>query len=226
MARILIIEDDEVLAHLIKEWLVFEHHNVEMVHDGEQGRAILKLSHYDLIVLDWELPGIYGIDILKEYRTGGGTACVLFLSGRSALSDKESGLDCGADDYLTKPFQARELCARVRALLRRQEGQHSQVLRVGDLELDTSAYSVTKNGQDLKLLPKEFALLEFFMRHPRKVFTPDHLLSSVWAMDSEATVDAVTTCIKRLRRKIDQNGGSSLIQTVYGVGYKFQAPQC
>ncbi|HEY9784503.1 MAG TPA: response regulator transcription factor [Candidatus Obscuribacterales bacterium] len=223
MAKILIVEDDQVLADLAREWLGFEHHTVDVVGDGTEGLDRVKHYEYDLIVLDWQLPGISGLEILREFRASGGTAPVLMLTGRGTVSDKETGLDSGADDYLTKPFHAKELCARVRALLRRQRGYLGNVVQVGDLVLDRMSYKVTRGGEEVKLVPKEFALLEFLMRNPNRVFSPEHLLNSVWPTESDATVDALTTCIKRLRKKIDVEDKPSIIQTVYGVGYKLEA---
>ena len=158
--------------------------------------------------------------MLEEFRASGGNAPVLMLTGKDSISDKELGLDTGADDYLTKPFHGKELTARIKALLRRPPNLVSDVLKVGDLVLERADFRVTRNGQEVRLLPKEFALLEFFMRYPNRVFSAEALLERVWVSESEATVDAVTSCIKRLRKKLEIDGDKSPISTVHGVGYK------
>ncbi|HEY9754125.1 MAG TPA: response regulator transcription factor [Oculatellaceae cyanobacterium] len=220
MAKVLVIEDDLSLSRMIKDWLTVEHHNVETVADGNQGSEKLQYYQYDLVILDWQLPGMEGVQILKEFRNKGGVTPVLMLTGKNTIVDKEVGLDSGADDYLTKPFHMKELSARIRALLRRPTQVVGNILTAGQFKLDPTNHIVTKGGAELKLLPKEFALLEFLMRHPNQVFSADALLNRVWASESDATIDALTSCIKRLRKKIDADSDSSSIRTVHGVGYK------
>ncbi len=224
MPKVLVIEDDAGLNRMIREWLVFsERHTVEYAEDGNQGLDKLLFTEYDAIVLDWELPGRSGIEVLKEYRSSGGKAPVLMLTGKGGIVDKEAGFDAGADDYLTKPFHMKELSARLRALIRRAGGTVSNVLQLRDIALEPGAFKVTRAGREIQLLPREFALLEFFMRHPDQVFSADTLLSRVWSSDSDATVDAITTCIKRIRKKMDSEGQTSIIKTVHGVGYKMES---
>jgi DNA-binding response OmpR family regulator len=224
MPKVLVIEDDAGLNRMIREWLVFsERHTVEYAENGMEGLDKLLFTEYDVIVLDWELPGRSGIDVLKEYRASGGKAPVLMLTGRGGILDKESGFDAGADDYLTKPFHMKELSARLRALIRRAGGTVSNVIMCRDIGLEPGAFKVTRAGKEIQLLPREFALLEFFMRHPDQVFSADTLLSRVWSSDSDATVDAITTCIKRIRKKMDIEGQPSIIKTVHGVGYKMES---
>jgi len=143
------------------------------------------------------------------------------LTAKTATGEKISGLDAGADDYLTKPFDVGEVSARVRALLRRPAALTGNVLKLGQIVLERDTHRVTKTGEEIQLLPKEFALLEFFMRHPSQVFSAEALLDRVWASDSEASPETIRTYIKRLRQKIDNKETPSLIQTVHGVGYKF-----
>jgi DNA-binding response OmpR family regulator len=223
MAKILVVEDDLGLSRMVRDWLTFEHHLVETADNGREGLDKLNFYEYDAIILDWELPELSGIELCRQYRSRGGTAPVLMLTGKGTISDKESGFDAGADDYLTKPFHMKELSMRLRALLRRATAFTGDVLRVKDIELEPSNHRATRNGADLNLLPKEFALLEFLMRHPNQVFSAEALLSRVWASETDTTVDAVSTCIKRLRKKIDSEDQPSLIRTVHGVGYKLQA---
>jgi DNA-binding response OmpR family regulator len=224
MAKILFIEDDENLAEMVVEFLLFEHHKVEVVHNGREGQELLRLASYDLVILDRNLPEVNGIEICRGHRNEGGTTPIIMLTGMNTVSDKEVGLDTGADDYLTKPFHVKELSARIRSLLRRSSNLTSNVLEVSDLVLDPVKHSVTKAGTEIHLLPKEFAMLEFFLRHPGEIFSSDALLQRVWHSESEATPDAVRTCLKRLRRKIDDgdNEEKSLIQTVPRVGYKLR----
>lgn len=219
MAKILIVEDDAMLADLIVQCLTRENHLVEHADNGSDALSQVKLYKFDLIVLDWSLPEVTGIDILKEFRARGGLTPVLFLTGRRDLADKLEGLDAGADDYLTKPFDSRELSSRVRALLRRPAALVGDILQVGPLELDPKDFRVSLNGEDIKLVPKEFALLEFLMRHPGELFAVDKLLDSVWPCQSDSTREALTTCIKRLRKKLDGENESSMIRNVHGVGY-------
>ncbi|HEY9754909.1 MAG TPA: response regulator transcription factor [Oculatellaceae cyanobacterium] len=223
MAKILLVEDDLDLAQMVVEWLTFEHHSVELIGDGREGLERLRLCQYDVIVLDWGLPQLSGPEICKGYRAEGGSTPIIMLTGKGSVSEKETGLDAGADDYLTKPFHMKELSARIRALLRRVSNTTSNVLVVGDLTVDPAKYKVTKSGVEIQLLPREFALLEFLMRHPDEVFSGDALLQRVWHSESEATSEAIRTCVKRLRQKIDKDDDSSIIQTIPRVGYKLRA---
>jgi DNA-binding response OmpR family regulator len=221
VAKILVVEDDLGLARMVSDWLKFEHHMVETAANGRDGLDKLKSFEYDAIVLDVDLPELSGIEVCKEFRSTGGTTPVLLLTGKSSLTDKESGFGAGADDYLTKPFHMKELSMRLRSLLRRADsGFAGDLLKYRDIDLDVKTHRVTRGGKELQLLPKEFALLEFLMRHQGQVFNADALLSRVWASETETSIDAVSTCIKRLRKKIDLEGENSLIRTVHGVGYK------
>jgi DNA-binding response OmpR family regulator len=220
MAKILLVEDDRDLSGMIVDWLKFEHHIVEAVYDGEGAVNMLKSYQFDAIILDWQLPKIEGVEVLRNFRTSGGQTPVLMLTGKGAIANKEMGLDAGADDYLTKPFHMKELSARLRALLRRPGGVTGNVLTARDICLESGTFRVTKGGADIQLLPKEFALLEFLMRHPNQVFSADALLDRVWKSESNVSPETVRTCLKRLRRKIDTEEQDSLIQTLHGVGYK------
>lgn len=223
MAKLLLVEDDEGLAKMIAEWLLHEHHTVEVVHDGREGMSRLLVSDYDVAIVDWELPGMTGVEIVKSYRQQRGKAAVIMLTGKGKIDEKETGFEVGADDYLTKPFNMRELSMRIKALLRRSRDVGSTHLSVGDLVLDTSKYRLTRAGVEISLLPKEFALLEFFMRHPGETFSADALLNRVWHSESEATGEAVRTAIMRLRRKIDSGGGESLIESIPRIGYRLRS---
>lgn len=217
MAKLLLVEDDNDLANMVRTFLLFEHHTVERIANGSEAADRLKSFEYDLIILDWTLPGMTGIELLKGYRERGGTTPILMLTGKNEISDKEQGLDNGVDDYLTKPFDMRELGARVRALLRRPPSLSGNILKTGALSLDPAKYRAHKNGEPLDLVPKEFQLLEFLMRHPNQVFTIEALLNRVWPSESEATEEALRTTIKRLRKKIDPDG--EVLRNVRGVGY-------
>ncbi len=221
MAKILIVEDEQDFSEPIRAFLTRDHHVVEVVENGLEALDRLRFYKYDVIIMDWMLPGMLGVDVCREFRSSGGTTPILMLTAKTATGEKISGLDAGADDYLTKPFDVGEVSARVRALLRRPAALTGNVLKLGQIVLERDTHRVTKTGEEIQLLPKEFALLEFFMRHPNQVFSAEALLDRVWASDSEASPETIRTYIKRLRQKIDSKDGPSLIQTVHGVGYKF-----
>jgi DNA-binding response OmpR family regulator len=222
--KILLVEDEPDFSILIGEWLRSDHHVVEVVESGEEATDRLKFYKYDIVILDWMLPGISGLDVCKNYRSAGGTTPILLLTAKKHVDEKEQGLDAGADDYLTKPFEMKELSARIRALLRRPSVFSGSILQVGFLCLEPTAFKVTRHGEEIPLLPKEFALLEFMMRHPNQVFSAEALLDRVWASDSEASPETIRTYIKRLRKKIDLEGQQSILSTVHGVGYKLEVP--
>lgn len=223
MAKILLVEDNEDLANSVRTFLMFEHHTVEHINDGQTASEQLRSFQYELVILDWNLPRMDGIDILRRFRELGGTTPVIMLTGHDTVDEKMRGLDTGADDYLTKPFQMKELGARVRALLRRPAAvSNSNVLQAGGITIDTQKYRVTVNGDPMTLVPREFQLLEFFMRHPNQVFSPEALLNRVWPSDSDATTEALRTALKRLRKKVDPDG--NLLRTVHGVGYILEVP--
>lgn len=219
MAKILVVEDNQELVGMLKTLLESDHHNVEVLMDGQEAEYTLKINKFDAIILDWELPGKTGIELCRQFRASGGTTPILILTGRREIDDKESGLDSGADDYLTKPFHPRELQARMRSLLRRSASQNDNTLTVLDLMLIPSDFTACRGERSLKLQPKEFALLEFLLRNRDKVFSQEALLERVWQSDTEATAEAVRSTMKRLRKKVDQEGEIKLIHTVHGVGF-------
>jgi len=224
MTRVLLVDDDEKMARVVEDWLAGESYDVQLVTTGSEGWELAKANIHDVLILDWNLPELSGVDICRKYRHHGGTGLVMLLTGKSTVGDKEEGLDAGADDYLTKPFHPRELSARLRALLRRPRGKQSDALRAGDLVLEPKSARITKAGKEINLLPKEFALLEFLMRHPNEVFSSDVLLDKVWSKESENSPDTVRVHITKIRSKIDTEGRPSLIRTIHRVGYKLEPP--
>lgn len=224
MSKILLVEDDMMVSQMVTDYLVAERHSVDRVFTGTDGLDRLKFYAYDLAILDWQLPQMSGLQVLKEYRDGGGKTPILMLTARKHVDDKESGFNTGADDYLTKPFEIRELAARVKALLRRPVDLVEPDRGVGDIALDYQKHTVTRGDRTESLLPLEFALLEFFMRYPGHYFTPEELLDKVWKTESESSIDAVRTCIKRLRTKIETADKPPLIVASRGLGYKLDVP--
>jgi len=223
MAKILLVEDEPDFSVLISHLLASEHHTVELADNGEAALELLGVYHFDCLILDWNLPGISGLEVCQKFRANKGVTPILMLTARQHVDDKSAGLDSGADDYLTKPFELKELSSRVRALLRRPTSFQGANLQVGLFEMDVNNFRLTRQGEEVTLLPKEFALLEFFMRHPNQVFSPETLIDRVWASDHEASPETIRTYIKRLRKKLDQTGKPSTLSTIHGVGYKFVA---
>lgn len=222
LAKILYVEDDKDLAQRVAEYLTMQHHKVEVSNNGRDAHELLGVAAFELVILDWDLPEMPGIEILKNFRNGGGQTPVLMLTGKDELSDIEAGLDTGADDYLIKPFAMRELAARVRALTRKSTATYSSVLRLGKLEVDTSAHRVTRDGTEVKLQPQEFAVLEFLLKRPSEVFSVEALQQQLWSSDVNASPDSVRVCIARLRNKIDEKEGASHIRTVHRLGYQVE----
>ncbi|MBX9572461.1 MAG: response regulator transcription factor [Candidatus Obscuribacterales bacterium] len=222
MAKILIVEDEEEILESIELVLKSQGHTIESASDGAEASQRLKIYPYDLIVLDINLPIMSGHEILRQFRAAGGKTPVLMLTAQDSVESKVAGLDGGADDYLVKPFNAAELSARARALLRRNSEEKSSILSCGSISLDTVSRQVLFEGQPVQLLPKEFALLEFFLRNQGQYFSADALLERVWSAESDSTKETVRVWIKRLRDKL---GGLERcpIKTEAGVGYTLQA---
>jgi DNA-binding response OmpR family regulator len=220
MAKILIVEDDKPLCELIVDWLTGEKHTPDAVHKGNEGLDRLKFYSYDVVILDWELPGLSGPEVCKQFRDGGGRTPILMLTGKKEIEDKTTGLDAGADDYLTKPFHMLELSARLRALLRRSSSDASRtLLTAGHISLDPVSRQVLSNGAEITLQPKEYSLLEFLLRHPNQPFSAEAILDRVWSSESDAAPDTVRLHIMRLRNKIDVEGKESMVRTIHRVGY-------
>lgn len=220
MARILVVEDEVELSKIMQEWLEDEFHVVNTAFTGTEALSKLSSGAYDLIILDLMLPQVSGIDVCRQYRQSGGGAPILIVTAKKSLSSKETGLDSGADDYLTKPFKLRELAARVRALLRRPKAVISTVLSKGDIELDLNARTVTRAGREIRLVGKEFALLELLLRNAGKVVTVDAIIDNLWSETSSISNDTVRSHIRSLRQKLDADSACKTITTLHGVGYR------
>jgi DNA-binding response OmpR family regulator len=219
MSKILLAEDDPNLVSIICEHFRKQHYTVECASDGLAAQELLQMSVFDVLILDWNMPHLTGVELCKQFRARGGTTPILVLTGKTGIDEKESGLDAGADDYLTKPFDLRELSARIRALLRRPEKVNSSMLECGYIALDPAACRAFKHGQPLELFPKEYAILEFLLRHPDQVFSAEALQERVWACTSETSPEAIRVHIARLRGKLETPGKKSLIRTAYRSGY-------
>jgi DNA-binding response OmpR family regulator len=225
VSKILVVEDHSEMSDLIRDSLLALSFLVDTVTSGPEALNKLRMYEYDLIILDLNLPGLCGIDVCRTYRQHGGNTPVLMLTGNRTLGDKETGFDAGADDYLTKPFHFRELVARVKAMIRRGPGQSSkqEVLAAGSISLYLQEHRVVKDGSEILLLPKEFALLEFFLRHAGQVFSAEALIQRVWDSEKDASPETIRSYITRLRSKLGATKENPLIMTVHGVGYKFCA---
>ncbi|MBX3073586.1 response regulator transcription factor [Candidatus Obscuribacterales bacterium] len=223
MAKILLAEDDEDVAASIADALTLSAYVVESVHNGNEAADRLRLYDYDLAILDWDLPGKDGVQLLKEYRTSGGKLPILMLTGKVDIEHRIEGLDSGADDYLGKPFSMGEVLARVRSLLRRPHQVLSEELKIGDLTVLPAKSAVLRDGIEISLLAKEMQLLDFLTRHRGQCFTAQELLNKVWHSESDSTEDAVRQCLLRLRRKIDKPGEDSIIKTLRNVGYMIES---
>lgn len=219
MSKILLIEDDAELSATVAKWLTLERHSVEIASDGNSGLDLVLGGAFDVIVCDVNLPGIDGFEICRRFRDKGGQTPIIMLTGKNQIQDKETGFNVGADDYLTKPFSVRELCARIRALLRRPETYRGSVT-VGRLSLDLNARKILKDGVAISILPVDYSLLEFLMRHPGETFSTDTLITRVWSTDKCPTVEAVRSSVKRIRKVIDEPGAESFIETVNKIGYR------
>ena len=219
LVRILVVEDDSKTARFLKQGLEEEGHAVDLAADGEEGAFLGHLNPYDLILLDIQLPKRNGLQLSAELRREGVETPILMLTGRDSTPDIVRGLNAGADDYLTKPFDFDELVARVNALTRRRAGGASGVLRFGDLELDRLKRQVRRGGRLVDLSPREFRLLEYFMLHPDEVVTRVQLLEKVWDMSFDPETNVVDAHISNLRKKLEKQSEPRLIQTVRGAGY-------
>jgi DNA-binding response OmpR family regulator len=220
MAKVLLVDDDLMLSAMIEKSLVFEHYQVEMVHDGEDGLHLLRMNSYDVAIIDFNLPSMSGTEICQQYRAKGGKIPLIMLTARSDVDDKISGLGSGADDYLTKPFAIEELLARIKALLRRADRPYAEgQLKLGQFTLDPSTFRVTKNGEEVRLVRKEFAILELLFRYPGRVFSADEIINRAWTSDDYPTGDVVRSHIRNIRKKL---GDEQIIQTLHGVGYKVE----
>jgi heavy metal response regulator len=220
--RILVVEDEQKVAGFIKKGLEEEGYAVDVAFDGREGLVRALDGVYDLIILDLNLPQMDGLQVLREYRRKQGQTPVLLLTVRAAIEDKVLGLDTGADDYLTKPFSFQELLARLRALLRRRAETGSPLLKVADLTLDPARRLVFRGPEKIDLSAKEFALLDYFMRHPGRVLTRTMIGEHVWDYDFDPMSNIVDVYVNYLRKKIDAGREPKLLQTVRGAGYVLQ----
>jgi DNA-binding response OmpR family regulator len=222
MAKLLVIEDDVQIADTVVLLLSKEQHVVETAFNGSDGLALLRAFTYDLLILDWQLPDTTGLEVLKSCRQRGMNAPVLFLTAMKDIHYKEAGFELGADDYLTKPFDAVELKLRVKALLRRAAGQSTNQYLVGDISIDINTCEVSVAGKSVNLLPKEYLLLEYMSKRPHHLFSAEDLLGAIWASDTESSSNTVRTYVYTLRKKLAAAGSKCELTTVYGMGYRFE----
>lgn len=222
--RILIVEDDDRIAKPLAEDLRHQHHVVDLASDGIEGWEYALATEYDLILLDLMLPKLDGISLCKRLRNNNCKALILMLTAKDTTQDKVIGLDAGADDYLIKPFELEELAARIRALSRRTPEVQPVILVYGELQLDTIKHQVTYARNSLSLTPKEYIILECFLKNPERVLTPAALLEKLWDFDRLSGEGTVKTHITNLRKKLKAAGSSdNFIETVYGVGYRLHS---
>ncbi len=218
-AHILIIEDERKLAQFMELELKYEGYTVTVAYEGLEGLTKARESQPDLILVDWMLPGMSGVDICRRLRTTGNQVPLIIITAKDDISDRVVGLDAGADDYIVKPFNLEELFARVRANLRRTQEENRDLLQFSDLKLNRSTREIYRGNRLIELTAKEFELLEYLLSHPRQVLTRDQILERVWGYDFMGDSNIIEVYIRYLRLKLEESQEKRLIQTVRGVGY-------
>jgi two-component system, OmpR family, response regulator len=220
--KILLVEDEQKLAEALSRGLAHEGYTVDIINDGKKAltRISLHRADYDLVILDLMLPSMDGLEICKQVREMNITIPILVLTARAETDTKVELLLSGADDYLVKPFSFAELCARIRALLRRPNESLPENLKIGNIELSPGERKVTRDGKEIPLTLKEFGLLEYFMRHPNQVVNREDLLNHLWDFNYVGFSNVVDVHVKNLRRKLDSAGGAGVLETVRGIGYR------
>ena len=219
MAKLLVVENDAQLANQVVDWLAEQGYQVEKASNGEDALQLLSNFKYDVLLLDWNLPGMSGLELLKRHRQAGGMSLALFITGKGDIDSKEKGLEIGADDYLVKPFDMRELSARLKSIMRRPQFILPDELRVGDVMLNPSLHKLKIGEQEIRLMPKESALLEYLMRHPNRVYSSKDLLDAVWPSEKEATTDTVRSWMRNLRKKLGTAQREDFVKTIPSSGY-------
>jgi two-component system response regulator MprA len=216
--RILIIEDDEGILKILRRVLGYEGYQVDTALEGQSGLTLAREVRPDLVILDWMLPGVDGLEVCRNIRNTSKTP-ILMLTAKDNISDRVQGLDAGADDYVVKPFEIDELLARIRALLRRTAPDRAQILQFMDLTLDTNSRQAFRGSRTISLTAKEYELLELFLRHPRQVLTREMIFDRVWGYDFGGESNVLDVYIRYLRQKLEEAGEMRLIHTARGVGY-------
>jgi DNA-binding response OmpR family regulator len=217
--KILLVEDDKKLAKTIEEGLKKQNFRVDVAHDGEEGLYLAKNNQYDVMIIDWMLPKLSGIELIKKLREDEVYTPALILTAKSDIDDKVEGLSV-ADDYLTKPFDFNELIARLKALFRRNKKLPENILRVGDLEMNLDTKEVKRAGKPIELMAKQFELLKLLMVNKGKIVSPEMIEQNLWEMDEERHSNVITAHISYIRKKIDKGFDKKLIKTIRGMGYK------
>ena len=217
--RILIVEDEKKVAAFIKKGLEEETYAVDVAYDGEEGLYLGLENQYDMVILDLMLPSIDGMEVLSRLRENKVDTPILLLTAKDSVEDKVTGLNTGADDYLTKPFAFSELLARIRVLLRRGKAEAKTVLQIDGLTLDLVSHKVNRDGEEIELTGKEYSLLEYFMRNQGKVLTRTMIAEHVWDYNFDTFTNVIDVYVNHLRKKIDKNYPDKLLHTLRGVGY-------
>jgi two-component system copper resistance phosphate regulon response regulator CusR len=218
--RILLVEDEEKVARFIRLGLKAERFAIDSARDGRTGLQLAQINPYDLLIVDLMLPELSGTELIRQLRKKNTAVPIVVLTARDAVADKVTNFECGADDYLTKPFAFAELLVRIKALLRRGMVNRPNVLRIGDLEIDRIAHQVRRRDTSIKLTSKEYALLEYLTVNAGRVLSRTMIIEHVWDQSFEGLTNIVDVYVRQLRRKIDEPFGSKLIRTVRSVGYK------
>lgn len=220
--RILVVEDEHKIAAAIKKGLEQESFAVDLAYEGVGGFDLASTEEYDCIILDLMLPGMSGLDFCRRLRQENIHTPILILTAKGAIEDKVEGFNLGADDYLVKPFSFEELLARIKALIRRPRNFVADILKIGDLEVNTQNFEVKRGNKRIDLTRREFAILEYLVRNKGKVLSKDQIISHIWDYDADILPNTVEVFIKNLRRKIDRPFHRSLIKTIRGFGYKIE----
>ena len=218
-AQILVVEDEEKLAKFVEMELTYEGYKVTVANDGLSGLMAARDGEPDLVLLDWMMPGLSGVEVCRRLRSTGAKMPIVLMTAKDDVADRGAGLDAGADDYVVKPFSIEELLARVRAHLRRNEPKDSEMLQFDTLTLNHKTREVFRGDRGIELTAKEFDLLDYLISHPRQVLTRDQILEEVWGYDFMGDSNIIEVYIRYLRLKLEAEGEKRLIQTVRGVGY-------